>query len=274
MGHTLAIRILSICMPQTPLDVAASRHVMGRTTMEFIHHTTSQCWPCINTTCRATTRRRPQPSPRPLHFFLLFVLLLILNKVAVHAQMIVNLTSGNGNAMSFVSFCHQCPDPTREGSIVKALNSKFGPQRYSVSGELVYCVPNHGEKPRVLNAHQFSERVVFVERGKVSLLQKALRIQSQSEAVAIIVADDGSCDEEFWSCGPRAGSLVEGGFAAHDDDHLWKAIEIPVVVVTASSAERLRTMMGVKKIYVNGSGEQNITAAIGDGHQRKRHNEL
>lgn len=180
----------------------------------------------------------------------------------INAQLIVNLTSKVENyntPVKYITYCVQCPDPSKEGSLVRGLRSRYGPQTYTVTGELIYCVPNHGEKRRLLNAHQLNERVVLVERGKVSILEKILRIQQQSHAAAIIIADDGSCDEPFYHCGSRAGSVGDGGFAAFDDMQLWSKVEIPVVLITHSSAEKLRSLMKIEKIMVRGSGLQNIT---------------
>jgi glucose-1-phosphate cytidylyltransferase len=56
----------------------------------------------------------------------------------------------------------------------------------------------------------------------------------------VIVIDDGQCDEQFISCGFRAGSSSEGGIAAHDEISLWKQITIPVILVTHQTGERLK----------------------------------
>lgn len=203
---------------------------------------------------------------RSLSILCLLLISLVLLPVA-NAQLILNLTSRGESEgpIKYVSFCHDCPAPDKEGSITKALNAKFGLQQYSVTGELVYCIPNHAERPRILNSHQLDDRIIFVDRGKVSLLEKILRIQQQTEAIGIIVADDGVCDEDFVNCGPRAGSASEGGFAAHDSDSRWKDIEIPVLLVSSSSAERIRKMMGITQIKVKGVGLQNMTTLVGDG---------
>lgn len=182
-------------------------------------------------------------------------------------HLVVNL-AGRGDrdesAIKLVSFCLRCPDPTREGSQLPALNVRFGQQEFSITAQLAYCVPNYVEKNKLFNYHQLFQRIAFVERGKVSVLQKVLRIQQQSKAVGVIVADDGTCDESFRFCGPRAGSVYDGGFAAFDDEQLWKKIELPVLVVTATSAERLRAMMGVERVIVRGLGLQNVSAIEGN----------
>lgn len=190
------------------------------------------------------------------------VLMHLLPFPLANGQLILNLTSnpnGQSSAVKYISYCLKCPDPSKEGSLLLGLNSKFGPQRFSITGELIYCVPNYGDRERLLNSHQFSERIVMVERGKVSMLEKVLRIQHQSEATAILIADDGSCDESFLNCGPRLGSQSEGGFAAFDDAMRWREVEIPVLLVSQASAEKLRNLMKIKQLFVRGYGNQNVT---------------
>lgn len=184
----------------------------------------------------------------------------------VFGSLVVNLTSRGSDAdgaLKWVTFCIKCPDPHTDGSVVPALNAKYGVDVYSVTGELVYCVPNYAESKFIVNDHQFPNRVVLVDRGKISLLNKVLKIQD-TEALGIIIADDGSCREDFSFCGPRAGSVSEGGFAAHDDESRWLKVDIPVVLVSLSTAERLRKAMGVKLAQIHGLGAHNITVHIGE----------
>eukprot|EP01039_Chlorochromonas_danica_P000138 gene138-146_t len=186
----------------------------------------------------------------------------------IESKLIVNLTSRGSNdgpdgALKWVSFCLHCPDPYHEGSVLPALNPKHGVDIYSVTGEVVYCVPNFAERPYIVNDHQFTDRIVLVDRGKVSLLDKVLKIQ-ETDAIGMIIADDGSCQEDFRWCGPRAGSIQEGGFAAYDTLENWLKVDIPVVLISSSSAERLRNAMGVKLTYIPGLGMHNITVHIGE----------
>lgn len=184
----------------------------------------------------------------------------------VHCQLVVNLTSrGNdaSGALKWVTFCMGCWDPWIEGSIVPALNPKFGVDQYNVTGELVYCVPNFAEGPYVVNDHQFARRIVLVDRGKISLLHKVMKIQD-TQALGIIIADDGACRDDFSYCGPRAGSAQEGGFAPYDEEEGWLKIDIPVVMISLSSAERLRHTMGIKLTHIPGLGYHNITVHIGE----------
>lgn len=198
---------------------------------------------------------------------------------SIHAQLILNLTSrGNDadGALKWITYCLKCPDPRSEGSIIPSLNAKYGVDEYSVTGELVYCVPNYAEGPFLANDHQISDRIAFVDRGEISLLDKVLKIQ-EANALGVVIADDGSCFEDFRYCGPRAGSLQEGGFAAYDDERSWLAVEIPVVMVTLTNADRLRDAMGIKSVYIPGLGRHNISEHIGEEEQerdRARNDEL
>ncbi|RYH20575.1 hypothetical protein EON65_23030 [archaeon] len=203
----------------------------------------------------------------------LIVLLIMVCNYApnCHAQLILNLTSrGNDadGALKWITYCLKCPDPRSEGSILPSLNAKYGVDEYSVTGELVYCVPNYAEGPFLANDHQLSDRIAFVDRGEISLLDKVLKIQ-EANALGVVIADDGSCYEDFHYCGPRAGSLQEGGFAAYDNEQSWLAVEIPVVMVTSTNADRLRDAMGIKSVYIPGLGRHNITEHIGEEeHER------
>ena len=38
-----------------------------------------------------------------------------------------------------------------------------------------------------------------------------------SGAAGVIIVDDGQCNEDFSRCGPRAGSVKDGGFAPMDE---------------------------------------------------------
>ena len=66
-------------------------------------------------------------------------------------------------------------------------------------------------------------------------------------AIAVVIADTGECDQDFKSCGNRIGSAGEGGLSAYDFPETWSDVVIPVVIVTKSMAEKLRTLMEVKK---------------------------
>jgi hypothetical protein len=127
-----------------------------------------------------------------------------------------------------------------------------------VIGELVYCVPNFAESKRIINKHQFSNRIVLVDRGRLPILEKLQKILL-SDAAGVIIADDGRCDDEFTFCGHRAGSAGEGGFSAYDDTALWNDLEIPVMMVSVRTADTLRQMMGFNRVDIPRLGLHNVT---------------
>lgn len=200
------------------------------------------------------------------------ILISLLLLALVSSELIVNLTSrpnDRDGPLKWISYCLNCPDPNQEGSLIRGLNAKHGPNDFSVSGELVYCVPNHAEAQTIFNVHHFQDRIVFVDRGKIPMFDKVQKIQ-RSDAIGVIIADDGSCDEDFRFCKTRTGTVLEGGLAAQDDPERWSSIEIPVLLISESSAERLRKLMNNRNIFVKGVGYQNVTAHVGeDGHHEE-----
>jgi hypothetical protein len=61
--------------------------------------------------------------------------------------------------------------------------------------------------------------------------------------LALIIIDDGQCDDDFVSCGKRIGGVNEGGFGAYDSSELWHQVNIPVFLVTQSTGKRLQKMI-------------------------------
>lgn len=151
----------------------------------------------------------------------------------------------HSNPLKVVTFCMDCPNPGKEGSIVSALSSRYVEKReYSITSELVYCVPNSAESSKILNKYQFKNRIVLVKRGIVSIQEKINSIiKGESKASAIIIIDDGQCDEQFNYCGLRMGGVSDGGFAAFDDKSFWLQLEIPVLLITAKSGQKLTSFM-------------------------------
>ena len=39
-----------------------------------------------------------------------------------------------------------------------------------ICAELVYAIPNHADKKRLVNAHEAVDRIVFIDRGIVRIL--------------------------------------------------------------------------------------------------------
>eukprot|EP01041_Mallomonas_annulata_P009049 gene9049-18740_t len=180
---------------------------------------------------------------------------------AVIAHLDSKSTSPDVLASKVVYFCVNCPNPKMEGSFVYGLSAKYGINKYSVTAEIVYGIPNFGEKKKMTNRNIMRDRIVFVDRGVVTLQEKAVNIQNNG-AIGLIIADDGQCDEKFTHCGSRVGSLAEGGIAANDSPEYWSDIQIPVLLISLSSAEKIRKMMNIQQIEIPGLGLQNITTAI------------
>jgi len=164
------------------------------------------------------------------------------------------------NPLRMISFCQDCPYPEDEGSIAYGILPKYlHLNEYSLTAEAVYCIPNYADYVKIVNGREFSDRIVLVNRGNgVTIHDKVLKIQN-SGAAGVIVIDDGQCDEQFISCGFRAGSSSEGGIAAHDEISLWKQVTIPVILVSHQTGERFKRIMPMKIMEVPRLGLQNIT---------------
>ena len=95
----------------------------------------------------------------------------------------VNLSarSSESSPTKILLICVDCPHPEQEGTLLIGLQPKHGLKDYSVSGELVYCVPNHADVASndgdFLNDRDMVGRVVLVDRGQVALHEKVLSIQ-------------------------------------------------------------------------------------------------
>lgn len=134
--------------------------------------------------------------------------LLCFSTVLCDANLIVNLNSRSrdpDSPVKIISFCIDCPSPEQEGSTAYGLLPRYGLKEYFVSAEAVYCIPNQAES-NIRNGAHFENRIVIVDRGGISLFEKARKIQ-EIGAVGILIADDGQCTEQFSFCGPRAGYI-------------------------------------------------------------------
>jgi len=209
---------------------------------------------------------------------LLIIILLLLECSYINSSLVVHLNEQYNNEIAMqraqadkdskiiinpirmISFCQDCPYPEDEGSIAYGILPKFlHLNEYSITAEAIYCIPNYADYTKIVNGREFYDRIVLVNRGKgVTIHEKVLKIQN-SGAIGVIVIDDGQCDEEFISCGFRAGSSNEGGIAAYDETSLWKQITIPVIFVTHKTGERLKKIMPMKVMEVPRLGLQNIT---------------
>ncbi|CAN0278440.1 unnamed protein product, partial [Hapterophycus canaliculatus] len=120
--------------------------------------------------------------------------------------------------------------------------------------DLVYAVPNKGNADVLLNGDDMTACVVLFQRGEIPIVEKVLKAQAAG-ATGVVVVDNGGCDDGFVDCG-RLGGARDGGFARRDGDHAWSGVKIPAVLVLAVEGERLRGMMRLQKVNVEGLGEQ------------------
>lgn len=167
----------------------------------------------------------------------------------------------NQKALKLIAYCIDCIHPENDGSILFALSPKFGISEYKLTGELIYGVPNYGESDEMLNSHEYRSRIVLVHRGKIDLKTKVANVQKNG-ASGIVIIDDGQCNEAFTFCGPRAGSVQEGGFAPMDNEQDWKKIVIPVCLISQSSGSKLVKLLEVSRVYIPQFGYQNVTPEV------------
>jgi hypothetical protein len=101
-------------------------------------------------------------------------LLLLLQLLQLHTagRVVVDVSSrfhlDGAVPLKQVSFCVGCPTPEDEGSILYGLMPKHGIPKYHVTAELIYAIPNHADKKRLINGHEAEDRIVLVDRGIVS----------------------------------------------------------------------------------------------------------
>lgn len=85
-------------------------------------------------------------------------------------------------------------------------------------------------------------------------MEKVLKAQAAG-ATGVIVIDNGGCNDGFVDCG-RLGGARDGGFAKRDGAHAWSGVTIPAVLVSSEQGGRLRGMMRLQTVAVEGLGEQ------------------
>ena len=182
--------------------------------------------------------------------------------LTIEGELLVSIDVRNMNWRSSflvdIPFCKDCSSPEHEGSLEIGLLSYWSRSlNTKVNGRVVYGIPNHGEKEILINAAQLNGNVAFLDRGKVEVLTKARRAQ-QAGAVALIIADDGSCTADLSYCGRRAGGS-KSGFAPLDETLSWAKIHIPVLIITSSTAEKFRQLMVILPIGLPFWGLQNVS---------------
>eukprot|EP00639_Heterosigma_akashiwo_P017204 CAMPEP_0206395854 /NCGR_PEP_ID=MMETSP0294-20121207/22399_1 /ASSEMBLY_ACC=CAM_ASM_000327 /TAXON_ID=39354 /ORGANISM="Heterosigma akashiwo, Strain CCMP2393" /LENGTH=155 /DNA_ID=CAMNT_0053850397 /DNA_START=42 /DNA_END=509 /DNA_ORIENTATION=- len=127
-----------------------------------------------------------------------------------------------------LNYCLQCSDPKTEGSrsmpnefqnpsAVPAIWAGRGPHVYSISGALIYSVPNNANSAKILNSNQIKGQIALVDRGEIPLISKVKLLQ-ETGAVAVVIVDDGQCGNKLEErhCGLANGK----GFAQYDREDL------------------------------------------------------
>lgn len=79
---------------------------------------------------------------------------------------------------------------------------------------------------------------MLIGRGEVSILSKVLLAQ-YGGAVAVIIMDDGSCDEYDQRCIPGSTKSYGEGFARLDSSIEWHNVKIPLVLLLKEYGDEL-----------------------------------
>lgn len=178
-----------------------------------------------------------------------------------------NLSKVSLTSLKIISFCIDCPSPGSEGSYIIGLNSKFGSQNYNINTDLIIPLPNKVHKKRIYNYNQLKNKIVLVERGEVSIIEKIFLLQKYFVSAILIVNSDDSCGKFFTKCQPKSlGSIFSNGFAPMDDEIQWRKVKVPVLLINFEDGEKLKKVLNVKEIFIKGIGLQNTTTLYDDEH--------
>ncbi len=177
--------------------------------------------------------------------------------------------AATASPIKIINFCINCPSPEDEGSIASAISSYHmmatlgnAALSYNVLSEAVYVVPNYVDHAKVLNVDQIKGRIALIKRGRQPIGHKVSKLLEKASPNAIVIIDDGQCDEAFISCGYRAGGVREGGFAPFDDTDTWERAlmkQIPVLLVSATTGAKFDALMALREVDVLGMGPSNMT---------------
>ena len=75
-------------------------------------------------------------------------------------------------------------------------------------------------------------------------------------AKGVIVVDYGGCGKGgLVDCGQVDGTQ-DDGFARQDGPHTWSGVRIPVTLVSEAEGQRMKGMMHLRPVFVEGLGEQ------------------
>ena len=131
-------------------------------------------------------------------------------------------------------------------------NAHWSPPHFGVAAELILADPVFADTP-LRNPGPLFHRVAFVERGRVPLATKALHAQ-QAGALAVVIADDGRCDNLDQYCVPGSDKKDGDGFAKLDNPRPWAPIHIPVVLILAPDAAIILQQFNLS----NGGGDSSL----------------
>lgn len=126
--------------------------------------------------------------------------------------------------------------PAAKGSI-EVWSGHWSPKSFHVTAELIVADPPLADAP-LMNARAVRQRVVLVERGAVSLVDKVLRAQAAG-AIGVVVTDTGECAAFDQLCSPGAEKKNGDGFAKYDLREPWSKVRIPVALLLYEDAETL-----------------------------------
>lgn len=135
---------------------------------------------------------------------------------------------------------------------------------------LVFAIPNDGSYA-LYNAHELAGKIAVFTRGKVSVAHKA-RVAQRAGAVAALIMDSSECDPDTMHCHRTVSvsPLLQAhsdsdshsdrrrrhgrGWRRFDNDaaSAWLNVQIPVAMVSADDAERIRSFMDLVTVDVNG----------------------
>ncbi|RLN99666.1 hypothetical protein DYB28_009874 [Aphanomyces astaci] len=164
------------------------------------------------------------------------------------------LVSGNG-----LTFCTQCVDVLREGSVGTLILSSLNALTYmgiqcQRGSHIVYAVPNTALDD-LYNGHQVDGRLVLVDRGDVPIADKARRVQ-EAGGTGMVVVDSGECGAAF-ACGVL-GSPRQNGFLEQDEWVKWRDMHIPVVLVLQPDGDRIKGAMDLVQVDMPDLGLQYV----------------
>jgi hypothetical protein len=150
--------------------------------------------------------------------------------------------------------CKDCEDPSSEGSFIDIWPCHYQMTDYHIDAEIVYSVPNDGQGGRIVNAEHLHDNIALVDRGRTPIVDIVRTVETTTDALAVIIADDGQCGPNF-AC-PRGSRAPGEGFGAADDWQRWVGLNTPCFLIHKRDGERLKAMMPLEKVDLGRFGEQ------------------